>query len=216
MNTDSRPTTAMPRHQTSSPRPQRTVARRRWRVAALSVALLSITAWTPAAHAAVETEANEAAVQAAFVFNFARFTEWPPSAFGSKTSPLNHCLFGPREALAHALNSLSERPVQGRPLHFIQMERLDELKNCHLVFMAEPDVKRRAQALQALAGQPTLTVSDIEGFAREGGMIGLIRVGTRLRFEINRIQSQKAGLRLAADLLNLATSIVDSDMGVNR
>lgn len=190
-------------------------ARRSWRTVVLSLALSS-TLWIQTAQAALETEANEAAVQAAFVFNFARFTEWPPASFSSKAAPLNHCLFGPREALAHALNSLSERPVQGHPLHFIQSDRLEDLKNCHLVFVAEPDAKKRAQALQALAGQPTLTVSDIEGFAREGGMIGLTRVGTRLRFEINRVQSQRAGLRLAADLLNLATAIVDSDLGVNR
>ena len=183
---------------------------------ALSAALLHLAVWTPAAHAGVDNEAEEAAVQAAFIFNFARFTEWPATAFSSKTSPLNHCLWGPRDALARALSSLSERPVQGHPLHFIQMNKLDELKICHVAFIAEPDVKRRAQALQILSSQPTLTVSDIEGFAREGGMIGLIRVGTRLRFEINHHQSQKAGLRLTADLLNLATTIVDSEMGANR
>ena len=189
---------------------------RHWRRAALSVALLSITLVTPSAHAGLESDVDEAAVQAAFVFNFARFTEWPTSAFSGKTSPLNHCLFGQREALAHALGKLSERPVQGHPLRFIQIDRLEDLKSCQLVFMAEPDIKRRAQALQALLGQPTLTVSDLDGFAREGGMIGLMRVGTRLRFEINRAQSQKAGLRLAADLLNLATSIVEADTGGNR
>ncbi len=214
MSSDRRPPN-MPQHKHLNLRPLRINARRRWREVVLSVALSS-TLWIQPAQAALGTDANEAAVQAAFVFNFARFTEWPPSAFTAKAAPLNHCLFGPREALAHALNGLNERTVQGHPLHFMQLDRLEDLKNCHLVFVAEPDAKKRAQALQALAGQPTLTVSDIEGFAREGGMIGLMRIGTRLRFEINRGQSQRSGLRLAADLLNLATSIVDSDNGVNR
>jgi hypothetical protein len=106
--------------------------------------------------------------------------------------------------------------VQGHPLRFLQPERVEEAKACHIVFVAEPDARRRNQSLQALASQPTLTVSDVDGFAQDGGMIRLVRVGTRLRFEINRTQTQKVGLRLSADLLNLATAIVDTESGGAR
>lgn len=187
----------------------------RWRESLLALACLGNTA-LPTPSQAAEPEATEAAVQAAYLFNFARFTEWPASSFTSKTAPLNYCLLGRREALASAMVSLNDRPVQGHPLRFLQPERAEDAKACHLVFVAEPDARRRSQVLQTLGTQPTLTVSDVDGFAQEGGMIRLTRVGARLRFEINRSQTQKAGLRLSADLLNLATAIVETDSGVAR
>jgi hypothetical protein len=187
----------------------------RWRASLLTLACLSVIGAPRSSHA-IEPEASEAAVQAAYLFNFARFTEWPPGAFSNKTAPLNYCLLGRRDALANAMNSLSDRPVQGHPLRFIQMERVEDIKVCHLLFLAETDPRRRAQALQMLNTQPTLTVSDSDGFAKDGGMIGLIRMGTRLRFEINRTQTQKTGLRLSADLLSLASAIVEPDSGAGR
>jgi hypothetical protein len=205
----------MTRHATRPARTLRLAARRRWREALLVLVFLGV-AWTPQVSMANESEASEAAVQAAYLFNFARFTEWPPGGFSSKNAPLNYCLLGRRDALATAMTSLGERPVQGHPLRFIQPERLEDTKSCHVVFVAEPDPKRRTLALQVLNTQAILTVSDIDGFARDGGMIRLMRVGTRLRFEINRTQTQKAGLRLSADLLNLATAIVETDNGTSR
>jgi hypothetical protein len=195
--------------------PLLTAARGRWRAAMLAFGCL-VSIGTPMPCLAIESEASEAAIQAAYLFNFARFTEWPPGGFSTRNAPLNYCLLGRRDALANAMNSLSERPVQGHPLRFMQPERIEDIKVCHLVFMAETDPKRRAQALQILNAQPTLTVSDIDGFAKDGGMIGLVRMGTRLRFEINRTQTQKTGLRLSADLLNLATAIVEPEAGASR
>lgn len=205
----------MQHHATPQLRSLLDAALRRWRESLLSLAVLGGLG-APQTSAAIEPEASEAAVQAAYLFNFARFTEWPPGGFSSRNAPLNYCLLGRRDALATAMNSLNDRPVQGHPLRFMQPERVDDIKLCHVVFVAEADPKRRTQFLQALSGQPTLTVSDIDGFAKDGGMIGLLRVGTRLRFEINRTQTQKTGLRLSADLLNLATAIVEADPGASR
>lgn len=187
----------------------------RWRESLLALAWLTGVA-LPQVGLAAEPEASEAAVQAAYLFNFARFTEWPASSFSNKTAPLNYCLLGRHDALASAMASLNDRPVQGHPLHFFQPARAEDAKSCHLIFVAEADSHRLNQILQALASQPTLTISDVEGFAQEGGMIGLTRVGTRLRFEINRTQTQKAGLRLSAELLNLATTIVETDSSATR
>lgn len=205
----------MPHRATPRTAPLLDAALRRWRAALLSLVCLG-TLVVPQSGGAIEPEASEAAVQAAYLFNFARFTEWPAGGFSSRNAPLNYCLLGRRDALATAMSSLNDRPVQGHPLRFMQPERVEDIKLCHLVFIAETDVKRRAQVLQTLGNQPTLTVSDLDGFAREGGMIGLIRVGTRLRFEINRTQTQKVALRLSADLLSLATAIVEADLGASR
>lgn len=189
---------------------------RRLRRAWLSLLCVAMASLSPAGAHAAESEASEAAIQAAYIFNFARFTEWPASAFANRSSALNYCQFGKREALTGAMVSLVDRPIQGHPLRIVQTDRIEDLKNCHLLFVAESDAKRRSLILQTLGAQNTLTISDIDGFAREGGMIGLMRVGSRLRFDINRTQTQRAGLRLAADLLSLASAIVETEGGAGR
>ncbi len=60
-----------------------------------------------------------------------------------------------------------------------------------------------------LGALPVLTVSDLPGFAQQGGVIGLVRQSGRLRFEVNRGVAQSAGLRLSADLLSLAMTVLD-------
>lgn len=185
----------------------RTGTRRGLRLLCTAV-LAGACAAAPSAHAT--GSADEAAVQAAFVYNFARFTEWPPAALAARPGPLNVCLVGRRDALAGALESLSGRTVQNHPVRVLNMPAPEDLKSCHVVFLAEADSVRRSQVLQALADTPALTVSDSPDFARRGGMIGLVRVGDKLRFEINRGEAQVAGLKLSASLLNLAVGVLDA------
>jgi hypothetical protein len=65
--------------------------------------------------------------------------------------------------------------------------------------------------MRRLADLPAgvLTVSDAEGFARADGMVGLVREGTQLRFDINREAARRAQLRLSAELLKVARNVFD-------
>ncbi len=51
--------------------------------------------------------------------------------------------------------------------------------------------------------QPLLTISDIEGFAGGGGIIGLFLAERRVRFAINVGAARIAGLRISSQLLKL-------------
>lgn len=170
---------------------------------------------TPALYAAepsgTAAAAEEAAVKAAFVFNFARFAEWPPSAASAPRGPgFNLCTTGQDPALARALDALGRRAVQNRPVRLLHQVRAEDLKLCHLLYVGADDAARLPALQAALAGQPVLTVSDLPGFARRGGMVGLLRVGDKLRFALNRDAAQAAGLKLSVNLLTLAVEVIDS------
>lgn len=153
---------------------------------------------------AAEAAPDEAAVQAAFVLNFAKFTEWPLAAQPGRQATMQLCQFGARDELAQAFRALDGRLLQGTPIQWRKVQRLDEVRGCHVLFIAEAGL-----SLVVLGGLPVLTVSDLPGFAQQGGVIGLLRQGGRLRFEINRAVAQTAGLRLSADLLSLAMNVLD-------
>ena len=150
---------------------------------------------------------DESAVQAAFVLNFAKFTDWPAAGLPQRQGALQLCQFGERETLALAFRSLEGRPLQGVPVQWRRVGRAEEVRGCHVLFVAEPGL-----LLAGLGGLPVLTVSDLPGFAPQGGVIGLVRQSGRLRFEVNRSAAQAAGLRLSADLLSLAMQVLDGPL----
>jgi hypothetical protein len=66
----------------------------------------------------------------------------------------------------------------------------------------------QVQPLQAAKGSPVLVVGDSPGFARAGGMIGLIADNGSVLFEINPRAAEESHLKISSKLLALAR-IVD-------
>lgn len=147
----------------------------------------------------------EPRLKAAYVFNFAKFTHWPASADGF--NPLTLCLLG-RSPVAEALEQDAARVRIGqRPLQVSYVRLPGDLSACDLLYVSELDMSRARRLLGALAEWPILTISDIQGYAQEGGMIELRVVDSRLRFEIDLAAVRAAGLRLEPNLLKLATQV---------
>ena len=149
--------------------------------------------------------AAEAELKAAFVYRIALFVEWPAEPFGS-AAPFQVCVLGSDAGWSAAFAPIEGKKVQGRPVAPVRLlARVDEARGCQVVVFADADVRRAA----ALPG-PVLTVGDADGFAQAGGMVGFVREGTQLRFDINRDAAARAQLRLPAELLKLARAVIDS------
>lgn len=163
--------------------------------------------WTalsgPPAHGADPVAPSEYAVKAAFIYNFAKFTEWPPAAGGDTRDPIVLCAFA-GEKYDAPLASISGKPVQGRPLRVRRDVRPIEIKSCHMVFIAESEERHIPELLRAAGGLPVLTIGDAYRFAEGGGMIGLINADNRVQFEINNEAAQRANLKIGSQLLRLA------------
>lgn len=149
--------------------------------------------------------AEEEAVKAAFVYKFLSFVEWPEEAEGD--GPVAVCLLGAPEVGA-ALEAIRGRhDVEGRPLTLRRIQEPSSAADCHALFLGAEVGDALASLLPELAGLPVLTVSDVDGFVEQGGMIGLQRRAGRLRFEVNRAPARRAGLTLSARLLRLAAEV---------
>lgn len=157
--------------------------------------------------AAAQATLTEAQAKAGFVLNFARYVDWPASAFASREAPLVACLVE-RDLLGPALSALEGRVIQGRPLKVRRNVLADDLRGCHLVFIGETEERRIVPILRALVSQPVLTVSDAERFIDLGGAIGFVVADDRLQFEINRTALEQAQLKAGAGLLKLARSVI--------
>jgi hypothetical protein len=144
---------------------------------------------------------TEYQVKAVFLFNFAQFVDWPPSAFASPTSPLVIGVLG-NDPFGEALDeAVAGETVNGRPLAVRRYRTIDEIEDCHILFI-NPSSKTPVPAVLArLRERNVLTVSDAQEFARSGGVIEFITVGNKIRLQINLDAARLANLTISSKLL---------------
>lgn len=143
-------------------------------------------------------------VQAVFLFNFAQFVKWPPSAFSDANTPLTIGVLGTNSLGGALEEAIRGETVGGRRLAVKYSSRADEVKNCHIVFICRSEAGRVRRILDTLRGLPVLTVSDIPRFCEQGGMINFLVEGGRVKFSINTLPLRKADLQVSSKLLRLA------------
>lgn len=168
----------------------------RWRSFALVGTLLA------SAFSAASQERNEYRLKAAFLYNFALFTEWPASV----GSPLQLCVLGP-DVFGAELDALQGKQVAERSIHVQRKAVGDNLSACHILFVAPAAMAGLARALQDLHGKPVLTVADSAGAARSGVALNMSIDKGKISFEANLVSARAAGLGLSSKLLRLATEV---------
>jgi YfiR/HmsC-like len=150
--------------------------------------------------------AQEYQVKAAFIYNFAKFVEWPPGVFSDPRTPLVLCIVGV-DPFGMALDTLNEKTVKDRKLVIHKSTQMGDLAACHMAFISASEKERLARLLDGLTRAHVLTISDIESFLQVGGIINLITVDNKIGFEINIDAAQRAGLTISSQLLRLATAV---------
>jgi len=165
--------------------------------------LVILLAAAPAAPAPVD----EYAVKVAFLYNFAKFVEWPDSVFAAHPDTHRFCFYGSDLFAPALLKELEKKAVQGRRVAVLHPTLPQELAACQIVFLRRGDDARLPEVLSAVGGLPVLLVGEAEGFAQRGGMINFVVEDEHVRFEINRRTAAVAGLEVSSKLLGLAKVI---------
>ena len=152
--------------------------------------------------------ATAAALTSAFLFNFAKFTDWPADSL-APGQRLAMCIVGD-DAVAGAL----EQTIKGHAIesHELTVEVLKPdapARSCHLLYVSGLDEKRSVQIIESLKTASVLTASDAQRFAQLGGIAQLTLENGRMRFAINVSAAQRARLQLSSKLLSLARIVKD-------
>lgn len=154
---------------------------------------------------AQQAQPSEYQVKAAFIFNFAKFVEWPAAAFADKKSPLYIGVLGDNPFGADLERFIRDKTMNDHPLTMRECRTLEEAKKCHILFISASEKKRLPEIFQALQGANVLTVSETDGFTETGGMVNFVSEGNKIRFHINDGSAKSAGLKISSKLLILAS-----------
>jgi hypothetical protein len=153
-------------------------------------------------------QAEEYQVKSAYIYNFAKFVVWPSKPEAKAAATLTMGVIG-RSPISKSLASFVGKGLRGRRIVVTSIKRLEELDSCDLLFVSVSEKGRLHEILAAVGTRPILTVSDIKRFVAAGGMIGFVPVGEKVRFEINQRAALSSNLHLNAQLLKLATEVLE-------
>lgn len=169
----------------------------------LLVLSLLLVCCAAAAHAQTLSEQQ---VKAAFLFNFAKFVEWPVDAFSGPDDPIVFCVLG-HDRVGDAIAGLAGKIVQGRKVAVRRHQSVQDTKGCHVLYVSESHVDHAEGIIAQLRGVPVLLIADDEDFARRGGMINFVLERNKVGFEINAEAIRRARLTANAQLLKLARTV---------
>ncbi len=152
-----------------------------------------------------ESPPSEYQLKAAFLFNFAKFAEWPSEAFTNATSPIVIGVLGTNRFVSDLEQTVRNKTINDRLLQVREIRSLTEATNCHILFISRFSSEALPEIFAALRGASVLTVGDeTEGFTEAGGMINLVVEEKKIRFQINNDAARNARLKISSKLLSLA------------
>lgn len=152
----------------------------------------------------------EQSLKAAYLYNFGKFlrTDVP-----SPHPTFDICLIRDEE-LGPTLNQLvANEQLNGRPVQVRQLKSAQDAHGCSIAFISASEGKRGEADLEALRGDPVLTVSDSPDFLKHGGMIQFLTVESHVRFSVNLDAVRSAKLNLSSELLRVAVAVVGGPPG---
>jgi hypothetical protein len=179
-------------------------------VLAFALLVLLVLRVTPAHadDAAQPLKLYEEKIKAGLVYNFLKYTNWSADILTQSNNSLLVCLFG-NDSFDSYLYPLEGRSAQQYVIKIAHVTNVSETRNCNAILIHRNRENILPALLESLKGKNVLTISDIDQFTQEGGMVELNMQHHRIGFFINKNALDQAGLTIQNRLLKLAKQ--DSD-----
>ena len=157
-------------------------------------------------------QVTEASLKAAFLFNFARFTEWPPEVLPANAQ-LTFCVVNDGAVGDALVRTVKGRSLAGRGINVLQVQPDRPLRPCHLLYITSASEAQVAAIVKSVGGAAVLTVSEFDDFARKGGILQVFVENGKIKFRINLGLARRVGLQLSSKLLGLADEVFEQPAG---
>lgn len=168
--------------------------------------LLLVLALAPTPALAQRGSPSAESVQAAFLFKFGSYVDWPQASLGDSGTEFVIGVLGSAKVAEELQTIVAGRTVQQRPVVVRSLEPGEPLQGLHVLFIGDTPRAELDAALAALHGQPTLVVTGAD-VAGDGGMIDFVVMDGKLRFDVALDAAAAAGLKISSRLLTVARRV---------
>lgn len=146
-------------------------------------------------------------LQATLIARFLQYIEWPGEKAISKQSKIDICVLGDSNIIR--TNKFKEASTEKLMLNVVGEQNINAIAtHCHVLFISNSEEGAITDIMSILKGKPVLTIGDTDGFSEKGVMIGFVVVDKRVKFIINKRAADAAGLRIGAQLLEIALKVI--------
>jgi hypothetical protein len=165
---------------------------------------------------AAETPAlSERQVKALFLFNFAKYVDWPAGAFSNSSAPIVIGVVGEDGFADEFRRVTGDRTVNDRKVVIKQIDGTADLKDCQILFIGSSENGRLTEILEAVKNSAVLTVGETDRFLVQG-MINFTKKENKIHLEINLVPAQRVNLKLSSKLLTVADVVLGKMEGAKN
>jgi hypothetical protein len=153
---------------------------------------------------------DEYQVKAAFIYNFAKFVQWPAGAFQTSNEPIVICVLG-HDPFGRSLeDTVAGRTIDGRFLIVRQISNPKQVAGCHVLFISAPQDNDLPQMLSGITTRGVLTIGESGASGADGVVISFRLERGKVHFDINLEAAERAKVRISSRLLSLAHVVESS------
>lgn len=171
-----------------------------------AAACSALVLWSSIAGAQSVESAPEHRIEAAYLYNFMAYVDWPPSALGTET-PIEIGVLGDERVASALLDMTQGREVRGKSVTVRQVEPDDSLAGLHMLFIASERASAIAELREPARDGSVLIVTEWDGALGDGSIINFFLVGNRMRFEVSLEAAHASGLSISSRLLAVAERV---------
>ena len=175
------------------------------------VCFFFVVACCQGATASAPSVSKEYQVKAAFLYNFAKFVDWPADRFSDEAAPIRIAVIGRNPFGDELENAVRGRKIGGRDIIVVYHTSSDQLaldtSAHHVIYVATGEERSLEKLAGGTGGACALTVGESVRFSAAGGIVKFSTIDDKVRFEINADAAEGAGLKISAQLLKLATAV---------
>ena len=185
-------------------KPGRAAQRRFIALARFAIASMMLTS-AVVITANAQSQADEYAVKAAFLYKFGLFVQWPTAAFSSPNSPVNLCIVG-EDPFGNSLDTVvADQQINGRDVLIRRMKSVEPSSPCHILYAGGSAQQSKTEIIDTVRGHPVLTVTDDQ--ASMPGIIHFVLANNHIHFDIDDEAAAQNELVISSQLMNLALNI---------
>jgi len=146
-------------------------------------------------------KAQKEKFQSLFIYNFCKYVKWPQN---QQSGDFVIGVLG-SASITKTLKTMSiSKKVRGSTIVVKEFNSTDDIKGCHILFVAESESGKMSQVVSKTTGQSILIVTDKPGLAKEGAAINFIMKDGKIKFELNQQDAESRGLKISSSLVSLA------------
>ena len=148
---------------------------------------------------------GEEEVEAAFLYRFAGYVEWPQEALSSPEFTI--AVLGDDDVVQELQRILPQRQLKNRPARVRRIKRIEELGDSQILFVGPQFNDELKSVIARVATRPVLVVTSSDHGLEEGSCVNFLFSDRHVRFEVSTTAAEHVGLKVSAELLSVAVRV---------